>query len=83
MYRDVPQYSAIPELRVYGFRRYVVVGQLCYGRRWRRWKCHRGWAMSKRLCSIGRMYVLERDNDNDCDVLAVNAALRVSSESCE
>lgn len=32
-----------------------IVGQLCYGRRWRSWKCHRRLAMSKRLCSLERM----------------------------
>ena len=51
-YRDVSRCSAIPELRLYGIRRYMLIGQLCYGKRWMRWKCHSGSAMSKCLCSI-------------------------------
>lgn len=46
---------AILERKVHGCCRYILVGQLCYSRRWRRWKCHRRLAMSKRLCSRERM----------------------------
>ena len=55
VYRDVSRSSAIPELRLYEICRYILIGQLYYGKRWRRGECHSGSAMSKCLCSMGWM----------------------------